>query len=48
MQDIEIAVKSVKEALWSDGGCIAQFEFGPGAKPENVNTVFETWDKLSK
>ena len=48
VQDIESAVKSVKEALWSNGGCIAQCEFGPGAKPENVNRVFETWDKISK
>jgi len=47
VKDIESAVKSVKEALWSNGGCIAQCEFGPGAKPENVSMVFETWDKLS-
>jgi hypothetical protein len=39
-----IAVKRVKQALWKDGGCIAQCEFGAGAKPENVQAVFETWE----
>lgn len=46
LEDIENAVKSVKEKLWDNGGCIAQCEFGPGAKPENVYKVFETWDKI--
>lgn len=45
-EDIVNAVKEVKERLWDNGGCIAQCEFGPGAKEENVYTVFETWDKL--
>jgi hypothetical protein len=40
------AVKSVHEALWEDGGLIAQCEFGPGAKPENVHLVFETWNRI--
>ena len=44
--DIVHAVKSVKERLWDDGGCIAQCEFGPGAKGENVYTVFETWNQI--
>jgi len=43
-RDIERAVVSVKEALWENGGCIAQCEFGPAANPENVYTVFETWN----
>jgi uroporphyrinogen decarboxylase len=42
--DIEQAVWLVRESLWDRGGCIAQCEFGPGAKPENVYTVFKTWD----
>lgn len=43
---IDRAVREVYETLWSDGGCIAQCEFGPGAKPENVRQVFETWNEL--
>ncbi len=43
-EEIINAVKSVKEALYDNGGVIAQCEFGPGAKPENVYLVFETWN----
>lgn len=46
-EDIVQAVKQVKERLWDNGGCIAQCEFGPGAKEENVYTVFETWNQLT-
>jgi uroporphyrinogen decarboxylase len=42
-QEIKEAVKSLKENLWSNGGCIAQCEFGPGANPSNVYNVFKTW-----
>lgn len=45
-EDIEHAVTLVKDALWADGGCIAQCEFGPGTKPENVFSVFNTWNNL--
>lgn len=45
-EEIEQAVGQVKETLWNNGGCIAQCEFGPGAKPENVYEVFHTWQKL--
>lgn len=45
-QDIADAVKEVKQTLWRDGGCIAQCEFGPGAKPENVYEVYRAWDAL--
>lgn len=45
-EDIEKAVKEVYGRLWADGGCIAQCEFGPGARPENVYTVFKTWAEL--
>lgn len=44
--EIVRAVKSVHEALYANGGIIAQCEFGPGAKPENVHLVFETWSRL--
>ena len=45
-EEIENAVKRVYSTLWKDGGCIAQCEFGPGAKPENVRTVYETWNTI--
>ena len=45
-EEIEQAVIKVKQHLWQNGGCIAQCEFGPGAKPENVYKVFETWNRL--
>lgn len=44
-KDVASAVRLVKERLWDHGGCIAQCEFGPGAKEENVYTVFETWNQ---
>lgn len=46
-EQLRAAVRSVYNTLWSDGGCIAQLEFGPGAKPENVFAVFDEWDKIS-
>lgn len=46
MKDIELAVKKVYENLYLNGGVIAQCEFGPGAKPENVLQVFKTWDNF--
>jgi len=47
-EDIEVAVRRVHANLWANGGCIAQCEFGAGAKPENVRRVFETWDRLTR
>jgi uroporphyrinogen-III decarboxylase len=44
---IHEAVIKVHENLWHNGGCIAQCEFGPGAKPENVRQVFASWDELT-
>jgi uroporphyrinogen decarboxylase len=41
------AVQRVKEALYRNGGVIAQCEFGPGAKPENVAMVYQAWDDVS-
>ena len=46
-EEVRQGVRRVKELLWNQGGCIAQLEFGPGAKPQNVRTVFETWDELT-
>jgi uroporphyrinogen decarboxylase len=45
-EDVEKAVKDVYNMLWNDGGLIAQCEFGPGANPDNVYRVFETWNKM--
>jgi len=47
LDDVEKAVEEVYQTLWSDGGLIAQCEFGPGAKPENVYQVFESWYKCN-
>jgi len=47
-QDIQRAVHEVWRALYRDGGVIGQCEFGLEAKPENVFTVYETWDELSR
>lgn len=48
VEDIQNAVKEVYERLWADGGCIAQCEFGPGAKPENVYQVFKRWNEMCR
>ncbi|MFP4017308.1 MAG: uroporphyrinogen decarboxylase family protein [Halanaerobiales bacterium] len=45
-EDIESAVKKVHDNLYQNGGIIAQCEFGPGARPENVKKVFETWNRI--
>ncbi|NJD02822.1 MAG: methyltransferase [Ruminiclostridium sp.] len=45
-EEIEDAIRAIKENLWMNGGCIAQCEFGPGARPENVYKVFETWSSM--
>lgn len=46
--EVQQAVRDVYDTLWDDGGCIAQCEFGAGANPENVYTVYETWSTLNK
>lgn len=44
--EIDAAVRDVYDALWQDGGCIAQCEFGAGARPENVAQVFRSWNAI--
>jgi hypothetical protein len=44
--DIDESIHKIKDLLWKDGGCIAQCEFGPGGKPENVEQVFASWSKV--
>ena len=45
--EIDAAVRQVHALLWRKGGCIAQCEFGAGARPENVRQVFASWDALT-
>ena len=46
-KDVADAVKKVKESLWmSEGGIIAQCEFGLKDPVENIETVFEAWDSI--
>lgn len=47
LEEVRRAVKRVKNNLYDErGGVVAQCEFGPGAKPENVETVFEEWARF--
>lgn len=46
-EQVEQAVKTVYDMLWKKGGCIAQLEFGIGAKPENVEIAFAAWEKVA-
>lgn len=42
-EEVAAAVARVREAVWAFGGAIAQCEFGAGAKPGIVRSVFEAW-----
>lgn len=47
-EETEAAVRRVADALYTgQGGVIAQCEFGPSARPENVRAVFAAWDAVS-
>ena len=41
--EVKTAVNSVREALWCNGGAIAQCEFSLGGNPKNICAVFEEW-----
>jgi uroporphyrinogen decarboxylase len=45
-EEIAQAVREARTHLYADGGVIAECEFGPGCKPENVLHVFRTWQEL--
>ena len=47
-EEIDQAVQQVYDTLWQDGGCIAQCEFGPAGRPENVYRVYEKWSEIRK
>jgi hypothetical protein len=42
------AVREMREHLYAQGGVIAQCEFGPGARPDNVVEVFREWQRLDR
>lgn len=44
--EVGAAVQRVYNALYKAGGVIAQCEFGPGARPENVAMVYQAWDNV--
>jgi len=44
-EEIANVISEVYNELYFNGGIIGQCEFGPGAKPENVYTVFDEWKK---
>jgi len=46
IENVELAVKRIYKNLYNDGGVIAQCEFGPGAKPENIIQVFKIWNSF--
>ena len=46
IEEIEKVINEIFIELYSNGGIIGQCEFGPGARPENVETVFETWKNI--
>lgn len=48
VEEVRGAVRQVYNTLWDNGHCIAQLEFGPGAKPENVAAVYDEWNKLTE
>lgn len=42
--EVAAAAEQLRAAFWHDGGFIAQCEFGPAAKPENVIAFLEAWE----
>jgi len=47
-EEVAQAVRDVRTHLYADGGVIAECEFGPGSRPENVLHVFETWRRIDE
>lgn len=45
-EEIANAVRDVYNKLYDNGGIIAQCEFGAGATPDRVDTVFSTWNSI--
>lgn len=47
-KDVQDAVRQIYDGLFAGGGVVAQCEFGPGAKPENVRALYTAWDQMNK
>ncbi len=41
------AVRQIYDRLFCSGGIIAQCEFGPGARPENIRALYSAWNKMT-
>jgi hypothetical protein len=48
LDDVRRAVRDAREHLYANGGVIAQCEFGPGARPDNVLEVFRCWKSFDE
>jgi uroporphyrinogen decarboxylase len=48
IDEVGRAVADLRARLYANGGVIAQCEFGPGARPENVLEVFRAWQALDR
>lgn len=46
--EVRKAVRDVYAHLFRDGGCVAQCEFGAGARIENVRAVYDEWDRVGR
>jgi hypothetical protein len=47
LDDIDGAVKKVFATVWTNGGAIAQCEFGAGANPLNVEQLYKSWSRVN-
>lgn len=47
VDQVRQAVRRLASAFYDGhGGVIAECEFGPGAKPENIRAVYDEWDRV--
>lgn len=46
VDEVRDAVNQIYDALYENGGLIAQCEFGPGARPENIHAMYDAWNTL--
>ena len=44
----EAVARVVRSLYRPEGGVIAQFEFGPGHRPDNADAVFRAWEELTR
>ncbi len=48
LSGVRRAVEEAHATLSANGGVIAQCEFGPGVRPENVIELFRCWESISR